>query len=184
MHELYRRLFYDKCLEAKLASRLSAWLPRGFDEIDEYDAIVARLHLEEQAGTPRSTVCPSWNLSTPSSQSPAKTSRSARVAPAWATRRACRAPNERRRCHLRSRGNRAPGEALGQPPPPTRPHGRRIGLLGISSAQPNPRQAILMDARPFEASEVRMPPFRLGGRSLHLALRIGANLILVSTHGT
>ena len=41
-------LFYDKCLEAKLASRLSAWLPHGFDEIDEYDAIVARLHLEEQ----------------------------------------------------------------------------------------------------------------------------------------
>lgn len=41
-------LFYDKCLEAKLADRLSAYLPRGFAGIDENDAVVARLHLEEQ----------------------------------------------------------------------------------------------------------------------------------------
>ena len=40
-------LFYDKCLESKLADRLSAWLPQGFTGIDEHDAVVARLHLEE-----------------------------------------------------------------------------------------------------------------------------------------
>ena len=41
-------LFYDKCLEAKLADGLSAWMPGGFAGIDENDAVVARLHLEEQ----------------------------------------------------------------------------------------------------------------------------------------
>ena len=41
-------LFYDKCLEAKLADGLSAWMPEGFAGIDENDAVVARLHLEEQ----------------------------------------------------------------------------------------------------------------------------------------
>lgn len=41
-------LFYDKCLETKLAHRLSAWLPDGFAGIDENDAVLARLHLEEQ----------------------------------------------------------------------------------------------------------------------------------------
>ena len=40
-------LFYDKCLEAKLADRLSAYLPHGFAGIDENDAVAARLHLEE-----------------------------------------------------------------------------------------------------------------------------------------
>lgn len=41
-------LLYDKCFEAKLAKRLATWLPNGFDDIDENDAVVARLHLEEQ----------------------------------------------------------------------------------------------------------------------------------------
>lgn len=41
-------LFYDKCLEAKLAERLAEALPRGFAGIDENDAVVARIHLEEQ----------------------------------------------------------------------------------------------------------------------------------------
>lgn len=40
-------LFYDKCLENKLAARLSAWLPRGFEGVDEHDAVTARMHLEE-----------------------------------------------------------------------------------------------------------------------------------------
>lgn len=40
-------LFYDKCLERKLAKLLRAWLPRGFDDIDENDAVLARLQLEE-----------------------------------------------------------------------------------------------------------------------------------------
>ena len=41
-------LLYDRCLEAKLADRLAAWLPRGFDGMDENDCVAARLHLEEQ----------------------------------------------------------------------------------------------------------------------------------------
>lgn len=41
-------LFYDKCLKAKLADRLAARLPHGFEGVDENDAVVARLHLEEQ----------------------------------------------------------------------------------------------------------------------------------------
>lgn len=41
-------LFYDKCLEAKLADRLSTWMPQGFEGVDENDAVSARLHLEEQ----------------------------------------------------------------------------------------------------------------------------------------
>ena len=40
-------LFYDKQLEAKLAAALSAWLPRGFELIDESDAVAARLALEQ-----------------------------------------------------------------------------------------------------------------------------------------
>ncbi len=40
-------LFYDKQLEAKLAAALSAWLPRGFELIDENDAVAARLALEQ-----------------------------------------------------------------------------------------------------------------------------------------
>ena len=41
-------LLYDACLESKLAERLSAWLPEGFDGKDENDCVAARLHLEEQ----------------------------------------------------------------------------------------------------------------------------------------
>ena len=41
-------LFYDKRLEDKLAERLADHLPHGFAEMDENDAVVARLHLEEQ----------------------------------------------------------------------------------------------------------------------------------------
>ncbi len=41
-------LLYDKCFEAKLAMRLSSWLPNGFDDMDENDTVVARLHLEER----------------------------------------------------------------------------------------------------------------------------------------
>ena len=41
-------LFYDKCLEEKLARRLARWLPDGFCQVDEMDAVLARIHLEEQ----------------------------------------------------------------------------------------------------------------------------------------
>ena len=41
-------LFYDACLESKLARRLRDRLPDGFDHMDENDAVAARLHLEEQ----------------------------------------------------------------------------------------------------------------------------------------
>ena len=41
-------LLYDRCLEAKLAERLAAWLPEGFAGKDENDCVAARLHLEEQ----------------------------------------------------------------------------------------------------------------------------------------
>lgn len=41
-------LFYDKCLEQKLAEHLRDYLPHGFAGVDENDAVVARLHLEEQ----------------------------------------------------------------------------------------------------------------------------------------
>ena len=41
-------LFYDRCLEAKLAFRLRTWMPHGFDGMDENDCVAARLHLEEQ----------------------------------------------------------------------------------------------------------------------------------------
>lgn len=40
-------LLYDEGLEAKLAKRLATWLPYGFDEIDEHDAVLARLALED-----------------------------------------------------------------------------------------------------------------------------------------
>lgn len=41
-------LFYDKCLEDKLVGLLSSYLPHGFEGIDENDAVLARIHLEEQ----------------------------------------------------------------------------------------------------------------------------------------
>lgn len=41
-------LFYDKRLEDKLAQRLGRWLPAGFRGVDENDAVLARIHLEEQ----------------------------------------------------------------------------------------------------------------------------------------
>lgn len=41
-------LFYDRCLEAKLAERLAEWLPNGFADVDDFDCVAARLHLEEQ----------------------------------------------------------------------------------------------------------------------------------------
>lgn len=41
-------LFYDKCLEAKIAARLKDRLPHGFEGVDENDAVAARLHLEER----------------------------------------------------------------------------------------------------------------------------------------
>lgn len=41
-------LFYDRCLESKLAERLAAWLPNGFADVDDFDCIAARLHLEER----------------------------------------------------------------------------------------------------------------------------------------
>ncbi len=41
-------LLYDKCLEQTLSARLATWLPDGFATMDENDAVVARLHLEER----------------------------------------------------------------------------------------------------------------------------------------
>lgn len=46
-------LLYDRCLEAKLADRLSAWMPQGFAGMDENDCVAARLALQERGWSAR-----------------------------------------------------------------------------------------------------------------------------------